>query len=49
MGGKGGIMVGKKKEGFTISMYSAWGTWGGLRNTEKTSSDFIASYYADGQ
>ena len=25
MGGKGGIRVGKKKEGITISLYSAWG------------------------
>ena len=49
MGGKGGIRVGKKKEGITISMYSAWWAHGGLRNTEKTSSDFTASYYADGQ
>ena len=49
MGGKGGIRAGKKKEGITISMYSAWGARGGLRNTEKTSRDFTASYYADGQ
>ena len=47
--GKGGIRAGKKKEGITISMYSAWGTRGGLCNTEKTSSDFTASYYGDGQ
>ena len=39
----------EKKEGIMISMYSAWGTRGGLRNTEKTSSDFTASYYTDGQ
>ena len=49
MGGKGEIRVRKKKEGIAISMYSAWGAWGGLCNTEKTSSDFTASYYADGQ
>ena len=49
MGGKGGIRMGKKKEGITISMYSAWGAQGGLCNTERTSSDFTVSYYADGQ
>ena len=49
MGGKGGIRVGKKKEGIMISMYSAWGARGGLCNTEKTSNDFTSSYYADGQ
>ena len=49
MGGKGGIRAGKKKEGLTTSMYSVWGARGGLHNTEKTSSDFTASCYADGQ
>ena len=49
MGGKGGTRVGKKKGGITISMYSMVGAQGGLCNTEKTSSDFTASYYADGQ
>ena len=49
MGGKGGIRVGKKKEGITISMYSARGARGGLCNTEQTSSDFTASCYANGQ
>ena len=49
MGGKGGIRVGKKKGGITISMYSVEGSRGGLCNTEKTSSDFTASYYVDGQ
>ena len=48
MGGKGGIRAGKK-EGITISMYSAWGTQGGLCSTEKTCSDFTESYYVDGQ
>ena len=38
----------KKKGGIMISMYSAWGARGGLCTTEKTSSDFTASYYADG-
>ena len=47
MAGKGGIRAGKKKEGITISMYSVWGAQGGLCNTEKTSSDSTASYYAD--
>ena len=41
--------MGKRKEGIMISMYRVCGTRGGLRNTEKTSSDFTASYYADGQ
>ena len=49
MGGKGGIRVGKKKGGITISMYNVCGAWGGLCNTEKTSSDSTTSYYADGQ
>ena len=49
MGGKGGIRVGKKKVVIMISVYSTWGARGGLCNTEKTSSDFTASYYADGQ
>ena len=49
MGGKGGVRAEKKKESIMISMYSAWGARGGLRNTEKTSSDFTASYYADRQ
>ena len=40
---------GEKKEGITISMYSAWGARGRLCNTEKTSSDFTASHYVDGQ
>ena len=49
MGGKGGIRgQGEwgKKEATKISMYNVGG---GLCNTEKTSSDSIASYYADGQ
>ena len=41
--------MGKKKGGITISMYSVGGVRGELRNTEKTSSDFTASYYADEQ
>ena len=49
MGGEGGIRAGKKKAAITISIYSAWGARGGLCNTEKKSSDSIASYYADGQ
>ena len=49
MGGKGGIRVGKKEGGITISMYSVCGAQVGLCNTEKTSSDFTASYYVDGQ
>ena len=49
MGGKGGIRVGKKKGGITISMYSVVGGMGRVCNTEKTSSDFTAPYYADGQ
>ena len=49
MGGKGGTRVGKKKGGIMISMYSVWGARGGLCNTEKISSDFTATYYADGQ
>ena len=41
---------GRKKGGITISMYSVvGGILGGLYNTEKTSSDFTASYYTDGQ
>ena len=38
-----------KKGGIRISMYSVGVARGGLCNTEKTSSDFTASYYADGQ
>ena len=49
MGGKGGIRAGKKKGGIMISMYRLWRARGGLYNTEKTSSDFTASYYADEQ
>ena len=50
MVGKGGIREVKKKGGITISMYSAGGGARGLLcNTEKTSSDSITSYYADGQ
>ena len=49
MGGMGEIRSGKKKGGITITMYSVCGAWGGLYNTEKTSSDFTASYYADDQ
>ena len=50
MGGKGGIRAGKKKEGITINTYSVGGgARGGLCNTEQTSSDFTASYYADEQ
>ena len=49
MCGKGGIRAGKKKEGIRISMYSAWGAQGLVCTTQKTSSDFTASYYADGQ
>ena len=49
MGGKGWIRAGKKKGGITISMYSVLGAWEGLCNTEKTSSDFTASYYVDEQ
>ena len=43
--------MGKKKGGITISMYNVGGrgAQGGLYNTEKTSSDSTASYYADGQ
>ena len=40
---------GVEKGGIMISMYSAWGAWGGLCNTEKKSNEFTASYYADGQ
>ena len=49
MSGKGGTRVGKKKGGITISMYTVGQAWGGLCNTEKTSSDSTASYYTDGQ
>ena len=37
----------KKKGGITISMNNVGGVLCGLYNTEKTSSDFTASYYAD--
>ena len=46
---KGGTRAGKKKGGIMISMYSLGGSWGGLCNTEKTSSESTASYHADGQ
>ena len=49
MVGKGGVRVGKKKGGITINMYSVGVPRGGLCNTGKTSSDFTASYYVDGQ
>ena len=49
MGGKGGIRGLVKKGGITISMYNVGGSWAGLCNTEKTSSESTASYYADGQ
>ena len=49
MGGKEGIRARKKNGDITISMYNVVGVWGGLYNTEKTSSDFTASYYVDGQ
>ena len=49
MGGKGGIRAGGKERDITISMYSVGWARGGLCNTEKTSSDFTASYYADEQ
>ena len=48
-GGKRGIRAGKKKGGITFSMYSVGEAQRGLCNTEKTSSDSIASYYTDGQ
>ena len=48
MCGKGGISVGIKKGGLTISMYNVGRAWGRLCNTVKTSSDSIASYYAGG-
>ena len=48
MSGKGGIRVGKKK-GKNITIYNVGGAQGGMCNTEKTSSDSTASYYADGQ
>ena len=41
MGRKGGVIM--------ISMYNEAGAHGGLYNTEKTTSDSTASYYADGQ
>ena len=37
------------KRGITISRHNAGGPCEELYNTEKTSSDSIASYYADGQ
>ena len=49
MGGQGGIRGGKKERGNMISMYNVGEAWGGLCNTEKTSRDSTASYYADGQ
>ena len=49
MSGKGGIRGKGEKGGIMISMYNVAGARGGLCNTEKTSSDSIASYYADGQ
>ena len=45
----GGIRAGKKKGGIMMSMHNVGGAWGGLCNTEKTSSESTASYYADGQ
>ena len=39
----------KKKAVISISMYNVEGVRGGLYNMEKTSSDFTASYYTDGQ
>ena len=47
---KGGIRVGKKKGGITISMCNVGvGGMGRAYNTEKTSSYSTASYYTDGQ
>ena len=48
---KKAYLRGEKERGhcIMIRMYSAWGTRGGLRNREKTSSDFTASYSTDGQ
>ena len=46
MGGKGGI---RGKRGITISIHNIGvGAQGRQHSTEKTSSDSIASYYADG-
>ena len=48
--GTGGIRGEGKKVCIMISMYNVGG-WSqrGLYITEKTNSDFTASYYADGQ
>ena len=46
VGGKGGI---RGIRGITISTHNMGGTQGRQHNTEKTSNDFIASYYANGQ
>ena len=47
MGGKRGI---RGKWGIAISTHNGLGgTWGKQYNTENTSSDSIASYYAVGQ
>ena len=46
MGGKGGI---RGKGDIMISTHNVGGAQGRLYNTEKTSSDSIASYYTDGQ
>ena len=44
---KGGI---REKSGITISIHNVGGEAQGRQyNTEKTSSDSVASYYADGQ
>ena len=46
MGGNGGI---RGLKGIMISTHNIGGAQGRKYSTEKTSSDFIASYYADGQ
>ena len=46
MGGKGGI---KGLKGIMIRTHNIGGTQRRQYSTEKTSSDSIASYYADGQ
>ena len=39
----------KGLRGIMISTHGVGGSWGRQCNTEKTNSDFVASYYTDGQ